>query len=231
MVARKSESSWGSVTVTGVLGQGHRDILDAILVAAEGSHMREGRLEVLVDQYQLRSLVSSGRTELPYTHIWKLLRDLRAAEVVMEMPAMRMRVTDGILAEVVESGTTSGTHPGGFKTKEGGPRPMLKVTFGRNWTRMLGEDIHVDYDLRAVVALRHGAAQAIARFCLSQREVHDTLDGLLEKVGYDATDNTPRAVNKLKAEIRGKTGSFAKIEIAITQDGKVHRSANKRGQK
>ena len=222
---QRFDTAYGSVTVTGKLGQGHRDVLDAVMACAERSKVEDGRLSVLVDPYQLRKMVSSGRNGgmFPYDHIQRLLRDLRAAEVVMDMPALQLRVTDGILADFEESAITKESEPWAFQTMSGGPRPMLKVTFGKNWTRMLKKDLPVVYHLPIVIGMRHGASQATARYCLSHREVNDTLDRILVKIGYDSTGKTPRAVNKVKAEIRSDAKALAAVGVTITESGTVHR--------
>lgn len=220
------DTAHGSVTVTGKLGQGHRDVLDAVIACCERSKFEDERLAVLVDPYKLRKMVSSGRNSgmFPYDHIRRLLRDLRSAEVVMDMPALQLRVTDGILADFEESAITKESKPWEFQTTSGSPRPMLKVTFGKNWTRMLARDLSVVYRLPIVIGMRHGASQATARYCLSHREVHDTLDGILMKIGYDLTGKTPRAVNKVKAEIRCDAEALAALGVIITENGMVHRN-------
>ena len=222
---QRFDTAYGSVTVTGKLGQGHRDVLDAVMACAERSKVEDGRLSVLVDPYQLRKTVSSGRGGgmFPYDHIRRLLRDLRTAEVDMDMPALRLRVTDGILADFEESAITKASEPWEFQTTSGGPRPMLKVTFGKNWTRMLAMDLSVVYQLPIVIGMRHGASQATARYCLSHRKVNDTLDGILVKIGYDPIGKTPRAVNKVKAEIRSDAKALAALGVTITENGTVHR--------
>ena len=222
---QRFDTAHGSVTVTGKLGQGHRDVLDAIIACAERSKVDDGRLGVLVDPYQLRKMVSSGRDGgmFPYDHIRRLLRDLRTAEVDMDMPALQLRVTDGILADFEESAITKEPEPWEFQTTSGSPRPMLKVTFGKNWTSMLAMDLSVVYRLPIVIGMRHGASQATARYCLSHREVHDTLDGILVKIGYDPTGKTPRAVNKVKAAIHSDAEALAALGVTITENGTVHR--------
>lgn len=222
---QRFDTAHGSVTVTGKLGQGHRDVLDAVIACCERSKLEDGRLAVLVDPYQLRKMVSSGRDGgmFPYDHIRRLLRDLRTAEVVMDMPALKLRVTDGILADFEESAITKEPESWEFQTKSGGRRPMLKVTFGKNWTRMMIMDLSVVYRLPIVIGMRHGASQATARYCLSHRKVHDTLDGVLMKIGYDMTGKTPRAVNKVKSEIRSDAEALAALGVMLTEKDTVHR--------
>ena len=41
--------------------------------------------------------------------------------------------------------------------------------------------------------------------------------------GYDSTGKTPRAVNKVKAEIRSDAEALAALGVTITENGTVHR--------
>ncbi len=54
------------------------------------------------------------------------------------------------------------------------------------------------------------------------REVHDTLDGILAKVGYDTTGKTLRAVNKTKSEIRSDAEALAALGGILTEKDTVH---------
>lgn len=228
------ETAYGSVTITGKLGQGHRDVLDAVMACAEGGKTVNGQLSVLVDPYQLRKMVSIGHDGglFPYAHIRRLLRDMRMAEVDMVMPALNLRVIDGILASIEESHITKESQPWEFQAKPdemtrpmlpNGHRPMLTITFGKNWTRMLATDLPVAYRLPIIIAMRHGASQATARYCLSHQEVHDTMDGILVKIGYDPDSKTPRAVQKVKAELRQDAEALAALGVILTDKDTVHR--------
>ena len=221
------KTTWGSVTVKGKLGQGHRDVLDSLLFGSEAQKIADDqRLQILIDPYRLRRFVSLGRSVLPHEYITNLLQDLMEAEVDIDIPYLKLRITDGILSGFGKSSTTKMPSKGMEAIGVVAPRHMMKVSFGQHWTQLLQADLKVKYPLKHVIGLRHGASQAIARYCLSQRKIHDTLDGLLERVGYDTTDKTHRAVNKTKEDIRSDGLTFQSLGVTITETDTVHREAS-----
>lgn len=236
LVRHRCETPYGTVTVTGRLGQGHRDLLDAILFCREKIHIVDDRLSVMVDPYQLRKAISAGRTMLPYAHIHKLLRDLRLAEVEMEWRSTKRsyRSMDAIIATVVESTATKRVAMGTFAQRgEDGTdkdhRDMLKITFGQGMTRLLRDDHNVHYALGTVVGMKHGLSQAIARYCLSHREVHEGFDGICERVGFNAGRKTTSASRKAKMELVDDAAALATLGIHIHPNGSVHRRGSGSG--
>lgn len=222
------EGKWGtaSVSVRGKLGQGHRDVLDSLWFGSEAARMSaDETLRVLIDPYRLRRHVSSGRSVLPYEHVTNLLRDLVEAEVDIDIPPLKLHITDGILSGFEESPVTKPPPKGAEAIGILAPRHMLQVSFTRDWTQLLKSDLKVNYSLKHVIGLRHGASQAIARYCLSNKDVNDTLDGLFEKVRYDTTGKTRSAVYKTKAEIRSDRSALHALGITITETDTVHRKA------
>lgn len=232
LVRQRWETPYGTVTVTGRLGQGHRDLLDAILFCREKIHIVDDRLSVMVDPYQLRKAISAGRTMLPYAHIHKLLRDMRLAEVELAWRSAKRsyRSTDAIIATVVESTATKRVAMGTFaqRGEEGTSkdhRDMLKITFGQGMTRLLRDDHNIHYALDTVVGMKHGLSQAIARYCLSHREVHEGFDGICERVGFNAGRKSTSAVRKAKMELLDDAASLATLGIHVHANGSVHRLA------
>ncbi|MBU2762227.1 hypothetical protein [Acidithiobacillus caldus] len=190
-------------------------------------------MSVMVDPYRLRKAISAGRTMLPYAHIHKLLRDLRLAEVEMEWHSTKRsyRSTDAIIATVVESTATKRVATGTFaqRSEDGVDkdyRDMLKITFGQGMTRLLRDDHNVHYALNTVVGMKHGLSQAIARYCLSHREVHERFDGICERVGwvgFNAGRKTASASRKAKMELLDDAAALATLGIHVHPNGSVHR--------
>jgi hypothetical protein len=152
----------------------------------------------------------------------ELLRDLLKAILVVEIRQLKMRVMDGILDQVVESGVVLEGGGGKFESETGG-RSLLKIVFGETWTIMLGIDYQVNYPLDLIVGMRHGLSQAVARHCLSNDDIHESLEGLMEKVGYEAEARSARGLRKAKRALAEDRETFNKLGVDITKLRMVHR--------
>ncbi|MEY2333098.1 hypothetical protein [Acidithiobacillus ferrianus] len=227
------ETPYGTVTITGKLGQGHRDLLDAMLLHSEKVNIRDGRMNALVDPYQIRKAISAGRTMLPYAHIEKLLEDLRTAKVEMTWQDgnRHYRLQEGIITGFVEA-SSKPVASGTFAQRDANGcdqdhRDMLKITFGQGMTQMLMEDQKIHYPLAPVVGMKHGLSQAIARYCLSHKAVHETFEGICARVGFDLDGKAPRTVRNAKEELRDDAAALATMGIEVRACGSVHRKAGR----
>lgn len=73
---------WGRIFVSGRLGQGHADVLDAICFHAERRvDMEDGRIKLLVDPARVRRTCGIGGEQLE-----KLARELREATIHIKEP-------------------------------------------------------------------------------------------------------------------------------------------------
>ena len=185
------ETPWGRVTITGRLGQRHRDVLDAIPLATEWEgRTPDGALHRLIDPHKLRKAIAPPRgrdRRVSRQRLDEWLRDMRAAEVAIETKSGG--VYEGIFHRVVTRREEAAAsqfrelHGRGFAI---GERHLWGVTYSPSWVRLMDEDLILRYDLGAIVALEHGVSQAVARLLLTHdpgRFQPTGLDTVLTQVG------------------------------------------------
>jgi hypothetical protein len=172
------ETPWGWAVITGRLGQQHRDLLDvARMVAEREEWTTDGRMHLLVDPARLRSALGGDAVNNERIKDW--LRELRIAQVEAHINDRDINIMGGIISDVVDAKAAApGARPGAFHSE----RRMLHIVFGLAWSRLIESDREMRYPLAAVVGLKHGFSQAAARYCLSHRDVDDTIEGLMPKV-------------------------------------------------
>jgi hypothetical protein len=208
------ETKWGSAKITGRLGQAHQDVHDSIMYHAERRRdLTDGRIQLLVDPYQLR-ITAGGGGQFSYEQLWVLLRDLLAAVIELRVPDRGIRVLGHIIDEVVES-TMSRPDP-----RTGRQRALWRVTLGAAWSTIIEKDIGLFYDPRPVAALRYGASQALARHVLSHSVGPPggwKLDVLLRTI------HAPGRLDHRRRDVLADADGLAAIGIEV-QDGRVTRT-------
>ena len=197
------ESSWGWATVTGKLGQQHRDVLDAAAMVAERSEWTtDGRLHLLVDPAKLRSVLGGDATN--YDRIRGWLRDLAQAFVEMHIQARDERIIGSLVSDVVDSPVgVPDTRPGAKATG----RRYWRVSFGIGWSRLIERDLSTRYPLPEVARLRFGISQAVARYCYTHRTVNEAIPGLAQRLG------ATRALRKLRQELQADSHDLARLGV------------------
>lgn len=157
-----TETSFGRCRVSGRLGQRHADIMEAILYCAERwRDIGDGGVEVLVDPARMRRTLSDSRYS--FTQIEKLLAELRAATIVIEVPRLDFPIIGGLIDHVVPSPMT---RPDPLT---GGMRHLWRVRFGVALVMLLEHDLRLYYDPTPIARLQHGISQAVARHILSHK--------------------------------------------------------------
>jgi len=181
--------------ITGKLGQNHRDVLDAIIVARTAWRATsEGDAVVLVDSTRLRSALGWRRWR--YEHLLDALRDLRAAEIRLVVEG-RATEWSGILLRIRESQDTPppARQKGGCirgrriepwlpPTDPDSPRAgmLWEVTVSRAWLE-LRRRLPTRYPIE-ICRMRYGVSQAVARLMLSHGPgTHYRLATALDAVG------------------------------------------------
>ena len=220
-------TSWGEATVTGRLGQPHRDILDAARFVAERIvRTGEGRMHLLVDSARVRAKLGWG--SVSYAQILRRLRDLREAEIDLCVPARGLRIIGGILDEIVEAAVPPPPRSGSRARQaavcapvaEGPPRGGMvwRITLSRAWTTLVEADLETRYPLTQVLRMSYGISQALARYCLTHRRVHEPLPALLGRLG------ATRALRKLRRELQADSEILTELGIRVEQDYVVYQS-------
>lgn len=180
------KSSWGSAYVTGRLGQKHAALLEALILLGHKTGCWPEGIAFLVDPYRLRRLLSSRGDSYSYEGLRTLLADLMAATIEFEQ-------LDGQWVMLHLLKQVEGSEP-----RAVGERGMALLSTKRPWRICLGEAAHVllgvppvfwrdEAQVRALVALKSGISQAIARHVLThsvERQPDEGwfLDHLIEAV-------------------------------------------------
>jgi len=159
------ETSWGTATVRGKIGQVHADIIEAICRHAEDHRIvaATGHMQILVDPYRVRVTVGGGKAYSQDT-LWRMLSELRETSITLEVPSQHLKILGGILDRVEESQATR------INPVNGKPRQLWRVTLDPAFSAMLREDLQMHYDPAPLAKIETGVAQAIARHILTHRD-------------------------------------------------------------
>ncbi|MQM39679.1 hypothetical protein KBTX_03710 [wastewater metagenome] len=217
VAAEEVTTPWGRAVVTGRIGQGHRDLLEAAMyVAARAGVDGEGRVRITLDPYRLRRTMGAGTRDVNYALILRLARDLRAAEVDLHVPARDIHIIGGIIDEIVTAGDPIARRAG----TRGGDGETWRITYSRAWSVLLATDLPIAYSaLSAVIAMRHGATQAVARWALSHRHVRG--EYIADVLLHLAPGSSPARRRRQVAEVLADADALADAGVAIDADGRV----------
>jgi hypothetical protein len=156
------ETSFGRCRVDGRLGQRHADVVESILYSAEKRRdVSDGGIELLVDPARVRKTLSDSRYS--FAQIEKLLSELRAATITIEIPQFDFPIIGGLIDHVIPSPMT---RPDPLT---GGERNMWRVRLGAALCLLLEHDLSLYYDPAPIARLQHGISQAVARHILSHK--------------------------------------------------------------
>jgi hypothetical protein len=211
VLARTIETSWGTATVNGKIGQVHADILEAFCRQAKAFRVSAtGQIQILVDPYKIRTSVGGGK-EYSGDTLWKMIEEIKSVTIELRAPAQKIRVMGGILDLIEESPATVISH-------NGKPRQLWRVTFNAAFSMLLAEDLALTYDPAPLAKLKAGISQAIARHILTHKDQPNggwVLDDLIKTVG---AGETPTAMKDRRKEIRADSESLANVGVIL--DGK-----------
>jgi hypothetical protein len=215
---REIVTPWGTGTITGCLGQGHADVLEAVLYTALRSRwLRDAQtLEMLADPYRVRLAAGGGR-QLSYEQLHDVLDELRSATIDIRLAAGGWYI-GGLVDDVVYSKTHLATDP-----LHRDQRSLLVVRLGRAYAAWLREDLQMHYDPTPIAALRTGVAQAIARHVRTHRGEPSggwRLDTLIEAVAGEMPAATLR---DRRRELRTDAAGLAACGVVLDGD-RVHRT-------
>jgi len=157
------KTSWGSVEVTGRLGQVHRDLHDLIMTVGQEYRRGElGDLHIVIDPAEIQGLM--GMKSDP-RFLDRLLEDMRQAKVVLKYQDERASL--GGIVSVVDKKYQEIPGPGGFMEK----RMLWLVTISRTWVWVYDSYLRVRYApaLPIILQMKSGYSQAMARFFLTHR--------------------------------------------------------------
>ena len=195
---------WGSVEVSGRLGQVHRDLHDLIMTVGKEYRRGElGDLHIVIDPAEIQRLM--GMKSDP-RFLDRLLEDMRQARVFLEYQDGRASL--GGIVSVVDKKYQEIPGPGGFMEK----RMLWLVTISRTWVQVYDFFMRVRYEpaLRIILQMKSGYSQAMARFFLTHSgKMSMAFEDCLKILGVD------REGKKVKQEIKHDLSQLEKIGIVI----------------
>jgi hypothetical protein len=207
------KTQWGHIIMTGRLGQGHADLLDAICFHAERrTELNDGRIKLLVDPAKVRRACRIGGEQLK-----KLARELREATIQIKEPE-HLSCIGGLVDHIDTAVRSDGTPITRRDPLTGGERELWRVELGKAFCRLVQKDVWVGYDPASLSYFTHGISQAVARHTLT----HDQeprggwiLDNLIRSV---AGDIKSQAIRDRRREIIDDAPNFAKVGLAVLGD-------------
>jgi hypothetical protein len=205
---------WGTVKITGRLGQRHADLFESIRYCAEKTLERDGYLWILVDPHRIRETMGDH-----YSHqqVQLLLRDLMAA--VIEYPDPTPGADEPALGHLIDDKISAGIERFDPLTKT--TRKLWAIKIGHPGRKLLFEGIRLFYDPGPLARLKTGIGQGIARHVLGHKTVPVggwKVDTLIEAVAGVITGTKLRNARRdVKDDMEGLR------EIGITvEEGRIN---------
>lgn len=224
--SHKLVTQWGCVTIEKArLGQCHADVMEAIFTCAEQRRDTRDGVDLLIDPAKVLRL--SGQDS---KHLKELIIDLQTAVISIETKEGNVDVQGQILQNIFKSKANFKPNPLDWNN----PRPMWIVKVGVVYTRLLMDDLPLNYNPQPISECKGGIAQAIIRLLLTQRNAPNGggwfVDGLLNIIfgghlrtaqefatARQSLKKDETTLNKLGFELSGK-GKMMKILCAKTLD-------------
>ena len=225
MCTRTVETAWGTAAITGKVGQGHADVMEAIFT--EKSKFRllpNNMMQILVDPYRVRMAATGGEYELGYKQFNDITTDLMRTVIDMSIPNRQYSMDKGVLlVSAKESVIDAITTKGGFGKEN---RKMWLIEIGEHYVRLIDKDIRLYYDLRPIALLTGGFAQAIARHLLTHKNQPQDgwiIDNLIEAVGADPNNNR-RIRSKRRDELEQNAQGLKDMGIIVDiRNGRIRK--------
>ena len=209
-ITKTIETSYGSLTIDGRLGQAHADLMECLMYFAEQHRIRDGRLEVLIDPYSLRKSLGSSGHQYSASQIKILRADLQKA--ILKIETENIECHCHILEKVVVSKICK-PDPRSWMT---GERKLEYWVFSQEWTEIINKDINRYYNPLPLCNIEAGSVSAIARHILTHRFEPPggwKLAGLLKAV------DVARIASKVRQELINHADVLAELGIKFDGDG------------
>jgi hypothetical protein len=205
-------TSWGTATVKGRLGQRHADVLEAVRACALEIKKIDDGLILLVDPFEIRKRIGTGY----YSHqqMTTLLKELTEAIVSIETDDIR---AVGHFIDYTEEARKP------VLDKRGRERYWMIVKLGKVGLQLLNDDFKLYYDPTPISNLKHGICQAIARHVLTHKREPNggwLVDTLIETVA-GALPSIKKA--KARAAIKRDIDGFTACGIVV-DNGRIRLS-------
>lgn len=203
---------WGSVCISGRLGQQHADTMAALLAEAEGVREEKDKILLLVDPARVKKATRQSSGDGFKT----IVKELASAVVEIKSPlslACMGHLVDTIDLARDSYGRVLVRENPNPRSRLPRLRPMWRVHLGIPLVRLIRQDIWVwRLPYQKISRLRHGASQAIARLVLSHRDQPQggwILQRLLEVV------HSPGQLRRRMMEVREDAQALAAIGVHV----------------
>jgi hypothetical protein len=215
-VTQKTETPWGTVKVTGKIGQVHAGLMEALFTCAEKTREFEnGSIQLLVDPYKVRTTTYGG-DQGSHQGVWDMLHDLMGVVIEFEVPGQKLRALGHILESVDESPMTR------INPLTGKDRPMWRVTVAESFVKIMGKDLPLHYDPKPIAQLTTGIAQAVARHVATHKTAPNGgwhIDGLIQAAGGG---KTTKQLQNQRADLKTDQDGLKALGLTV-EDGRVKR--------
>jgi hypothetical protein len=182
--ARVFETKYGICKVVGRLGQQHADVLEAIMTTYKAKRTSENKIEVLIDPYKVRKLLSDAVYSA--STLKNILEDM--ITTLIEIKAKHHKGSEFlIMGSMINSVKVIQTKE---KDNFGKNKTEWLITFGEALCTLLDKDLHLYYETQPINRLKSGITQAIIRFLLTHKDVPNggwSLDYCIKSVAGECT--------------------------------------------
>ena len=206
------ETSFGKIRVKGRLGQNHLDVFEAICFSREKKREIDGRIQILVDPWEVRK----KSNQMAGATLKRITDDLLEAIIEIIEPdrlACIGHLVDHIDVAIKPSSGEKIIRPGAF-----GDRKLWTIKLGEAFCRLVQKDVWVGYDPAPIARFNHGITQAVTRHVLTHKLIPPggwRLDTLIEAVEGTLTSGTLR---KYRERIRSEAHRMAHFGIVIDKE-------------
>lgn len=208
------ETAWGKINVHGRIGQGHADVLEAIMFSsARAARIEDGRIKLLVDPAAIRRVAGIGGAQLK-----KLLTELMSVVIELNVTSPEPFCVLGHLIDAVTAATTEAGDKFAVRNPFGGDRVLWRVELGTALVELIDRDVWINYNPTGVARLTHGVSQALARHILTHKYVPPggwKLDGLIKTVAGQIVGGV---LKHRRAEVRADAQGLKNIGIEVVGD-------------
>jgi hypothetical protein len=220
-IVRNIETSWGSGTVDGKIGQGHADVMESILAKCYSYQITEtGLMQVLVDPYKVR-VSAGGEIPLGGAQLDNQITDLMKVVIDIRINKTDTRIKGHMIDKVAESTMKAKTRT--LTSFGGDERKMWCVDIPADFVRIFFADHGLYYDPAPIAMLHTGIAQAVARHIATHGKQPNggwILDKLITAVGAGETSVDMR---NRRREIQKDALGLLNLGLKI-EDGRVKRT-------
>lgn len=167
---QKIVTSWGTLHVSGKLGQGHADVLEALIYCAEqNSAMEDGRFKILVDPYQVKKYANLSSTKELKIIIKDLMMAVISGEFTSHKNSCHCIFTGHLIDHMQEAIKKNGNKVTKKNPLNQEQRSIWRVELGKALSDIIKNDIWHTSNPIFIAQLTSGVSQALARFIRSHR--------------------------------------------------------------